>query len=81
MNVAGGGQVFHRLTPIAAVQLGAPFARRTDEHDRKPRVVRHRDQRGLAVAGHAFDADSRRVHARIGLQMLERARRARGPCA
>ena len=55
------GQVLDGLAEVAAVQLGAAFAGRADQHDREARVERHRDERRLAVARDAFDADALRV--------------------
>ena len=63
------------------MQLGAAFAGRADEHDREALVERHRDERRLAVARHAFDADALRIDGLVGLEVVERARRAPGPRA
>ena len=44
-------------------------------------VERHRDERRLAVARHAFDADLLRVDGLVGLEIVEAARRAPRPRA
>ena len=79
--LAGAGEVLDRFAPVAAMQLGAAFAGRSDQHDREARVERHRDERGLAVARDAFDADLLRVDRLVGLEIVETARRAPGPGA
>ena len=48
--LAGAGHVLHQFAEIAAVQLGAAFARGADEADGETLVVRHRHNGGLAVA-------------------------------
>ena len=77
--LAGAGEVLDRLAEVAAVQLRAAFAGRADEHHGEARIERHRHERRLAVARDAFDADALRVHAAIGLEIVERARRAPRP--
>ena len=79
--LAGGGDVLHQFAPVAAMDLGAAFARGADVGDRKTRVVRHRDEGCLAVARVAFDADLFGVHGLVGLEIIERAAGAPGPGA
>ena len=71
--LAGTGEALDGLAPVAAVQLCAAFAGRADEHDGEALVERHRDERRLAVARHAFDADLLRVHGLLSLEVIERA--------
>ena len=78
---AGAGQILDRFAPVAAMQLGAAFARRADQHHREARVERHRHQRGFAVARDAFDADLFRIHGLVGFQIIEAARSAPAPGA
>jgi len=79
--LAGTREVFHGLAEIAAVRLGAAFAGRADEHERKTRLERHGDERGLAVARDAFNADVPSIHGRQRLKIIESARRAPTPGA
>ena len=79
--LARAGEVLDRFAEVAAMQLGAAFARRADEHDRESLVVGHRHERRLAVARDAFDADLLRVHGLVGLEVVEAARRAPRPGA
>ena len=53
---AGAGKIFDSLAPIAAMQLGAALAGRTDENKGEAGVERHGDERSLAVARNTFDA-------------------------
>ena len=76
--LARAGEVLDRLAPIAAMQLGAAFAGRPDQHHREARIERHRHQRRLAVARNAFDADLLGVDGFLGFEIIEAARRA--PC-
>ena len=62
-------------------ELGAAFAGGADEHDGEALVERHRDERGLAVARDAFDADLLGVDGLVGLEIVEAARGAPGPGA
>ena len=78
---AGAGEVLDRFAPIAAMQLRAAFAGGADQHDGEARVERHGDQRRLAVARDAFDADVLGVDGLIGLEIIEPARRAPRPGA
>ena len=79
--LARAGEVLDRLAEVAAVQLGAAFARRSDQDHGKALVVGHRHQRGLAEARDALDPDLLRVDGLVGLEVVEAARRAPGPGA
>ena len=77
--LARAGDVLDQLAEVAAVQLRAAGAGRADEADGEALVVRHRDERGLAVARQPLDADPLRVDGLVGLEVVERAARAPGP--
>src|SRR5262245_33713734 len=64
-----------------AVQLDAAGAGGGDEAGGDARVARQGDDRRLAVARHAGDADLRRIDARIriGLEVIDQATHAPGP--
>jgi hypothetical protein len=74
-------KVFDSFSPIAAVQFGAAFAGRPDQHDGKARVERHGHEGRLAVARDTFDADMFGVHRFVGFKIVESARGAPGPGA
>jgi hypothetical protein len=76
---AGTGEVLDRFAEIAAMRLGATLARRAHQHDREARLEGHRDQRGLAVAGHAFDADLPGIYGGNSLEIVEGTGRAPSP--
>ena len=63
------------------MQLGAAFAGGADIGDGEARIVGHGDERCLAVAGVAFDADLFGVHGLVGFEIIERAAGAPGPGA
>ena len=73
MIFAGAGEVFDRFPEVAAVQLRAALARRTDQYHRESRVERRGYERGLAVARDAFDADVRSVDGGIREHVVEAA--------
>ncbi len=79
--LAGAGQVLDRLAPVPAMQLRAALARRANQHDGKPPVVRHRHECGLAIPRDTFDADLFRVDRLVGFKIVEAARGAPGPGA
>src|SRR5439155_973052 len=70
--LAGRGDVLHQLAEVAAVELQAAFAGRADETDGEPLVVRHGDDRRLAVSGEALDTDLLSVHGFVRLEVVER---------
>ncbi len=78
---AGAGEALDGFAEIPAVQFRAAFARGADERHGEARLEGERDERGLAVARHAFDADLLRVHGGIGFKAVQSARRAPGPGA
>ena len=75
------GQALDGFAPVAAMQLGAAFAGRADQHHGEALIEGHGDQRGLAVARDAFDADVLRVDGWIGFEIVEPARGAPRPGA
>ena len=81
MVFAGAGQALDRFAEIAAMQFRAAFARGADERHGETRLKGQRDERGLAIARHAFDADLLRVHGGICFEIIQSARRAPGPGA
>ena len=78
---AGAGQVLDGLAEIAAVELGAPFTRRTHQRQGETRLESQRYQCGLAEARHALDPHLLRVHGGVGFEIVQTARRAPGPGA
>ena len=79
--LAGAGEVLDGFAEIAAMQLGAALAGGADQHHREALVERHRHERRLAVARHAFDADLLRVDGLVGFEVVEAARGAPRPGA
>ena len=79
--LARAGEVLDRFTPVAAVQLGAAFAGRTDEDHGESGVEGHGHQGGLAVARNTFDADMLGIHGLVGFEIIQAARGAPGPGA
>jgi len=71
--LSGPCQVFNRLAEIAAVQLGAAFAGRSDEDYGKPGIECHRHQSGLAEARNAFDADFPGIDRLIRFEVIQPA--------
>ena len=68
---ARAGDVLNQLAKIAAMELRTAFARGADETDCESRVVRHRDERSLAVAREPLDPDLLGVHGLVGLEVIE----------
>ena len=64
------GHVSKSLAEIPAVEFCAAFARGADERHGEPRFKGERDERGLAIARHAFDSNPLRVHGRIGFEII-----------
>ena len=79
--VLAAGEALHGLAEVAAQQRGSAFAGRADQHHGEALIEGHGDERGLAVARDAFDADMLRVDGGIGLEIIEAAARAPGPGA
>ena len=76
---AGAGEVFDSFAKIAAMEFGAAFAGRADEHKSKARVEGHGDKCSFAITRNAFDADVFCVDSFIGFQIIQSARGAPGP--
>src|SRR5205814_145761 len=76
---AGASEIFYGFAKIAAVQFGAAFAGGADEHKSETCVECHGDQRGLAVARNAFDADVLGVHSFVGFEIIQAARCSPSP--
>src|ERR1700719_2183917 len=72
-------EVLDRLAPITAMQLCSTLAGGTDQNHGEASVVRHRDQRRLALARTALDPDLLRVRSLIALEIIEPASRAPAP--
>src|SRR5690348_14965504 len=73
------GKIFDGFAKITAVEFGAAFAGGADEHKSEARVEGHGYERGLAVAGNAFNPDALGVHGLIGFEIIETARCAPAP--
>src|SRR5271166_1517995 len=73
MIFAGASDVFDNFSEVTAIEFGSAFAGRTYVGDRKALVVGHGDERGLAIARVAFDADLAGVDGFVGLEIVERA--------
>ena len=78
---AAAGEIFHRFTPIAAMQFRAAFAGGAHQHQGEALIVRHGHQSRLAVARHTFDSDMFRIDGLVGLEIIEATARAPGPGA
>ena len=79
--VLAAGEALDGFAEVAAQQRGSAFARRADEHHGEALIEGHGDERGLAVARDAFDANMFCVDGRIGLEIVECAAGAPGPRA
>ena len=79
VELIGGRDIAYLLAEDVPVELGAAFARGADVGDGEARVVRHGDQRGLAVARVALKADLFRVDCLVGFEVVEAAAGAPAP--
>src|SRR5688572_8140547 len=61
------------------MKLGASLSRRCDEADGEAGIEGHGDERRLAEARDAFDADAPRVDRPVRLEVIERTTRAPRP--
>src|SRR6201999_1773688 len=71
--VFAAGQALDSFTPVAAQEGCSALAGGADQAHRKARLEGQGDERGLAVAGYAFDADVLCVHGGIGFEVIEGA--------
>ena len=81
MVFVDGGDIFHQLAQIAAVEFGAAFAGGADESNGKTRVIGHGYDSGLAVTGVALNSDVFGIHSLIGFEIVHGAVGAPGPGA
>ena len=70
MVFIGRGDVLHRFSKIAAVQLQAALAGRADEGDGESLVVGHGDRGSFTVTGVAFDADAFGIHRFVSFEII-----------
>src|SRR6185437_14126464 len=77
--VLAGGEAFDGLAEVAAKQRGTAFARGANKRHGEALIESHGDQRGLAVARDAFDANVLRIDGRVGFEIVERAAGSPGP--
>ena len=75
----GRCQVLEALAEITTIELCSARAARSNQSHRKTLIERHCDQRSLAVAGNAGDADAFRVDAWFGFKVIECSRRTPSP--
>ena len=78
---AGAREILDGLAEVAPVQFRAALAGGTDEHHLEALIKCHRDERGLAIARHALDADPRGIDRGIVFEVVESARGAPAPGA
>ena len=77
----GIGDVLGGLAEAAAIRCGAALAGGRDEPGGETFVIRHRHQRGLAVARMAEDGDAGSIHVAVGFQVIQHPAGAPGPGA
>src|SRR5215471_16122534 len=68
---ARAGEIFDRLSPIAAQQRRSSFARGADQSHGEARLKRKRHQRRFAETGYTFYAHMLRVYCRVGLKRIQ----------